>query len=125
MFFRPLHEQIICCIKKNGKKPPSPKDRSIGDIWEANRIRMSEHPFEKPEPLIKIMIENCSNKGDTILDPFLGSGTTMKVAQDLARSCIGIEISPRYCQLAKDRCFGRQFLDRKVEYEFLEGALQL
>jgi hypothetical protein len=42
----------------------------------------------------------------------------MKVAQDLRRSCIGIELKPDYIKLIKNFCWGRQFLDREVSYEF-------
>jgi len=76
------------------------------------------HPTQKPETLISQLVRAFSFEGDIVLDPFLGSGTTMKVCQDLKRSCIGIEINPGYCEIAKKRCFGRKFLDRKVEYRF-------
>jgi len=76
----------------------------------------SSAPF--PEELPKFCLEVFSREGDVVLDPFLGSGTTMKVCQDLGRSCIGIEINPEYCEIAKRRCFGRAFLNRDVEYRF-------
>lgn len=75
-------------------------------------------PSQKPEELLKILILATTNEGDVVLDPFLGSGTTMKVCQDLKRSCIGIEINPEYCDIIKKRCFGRQFLDHQVKYKF-------
>jgi len=78
----------------------------------------TDHPTEKSEWMIKPLIERHSKRGDLILDPFLGSGTTMKVCQDLGRSCIGIEIEPEYCEMSKNRIFGKTFLDRNVEYEF-------
>lgn len=76
------------------------------------------HLAQKPEDLILWLIQIFSDSKDIILDPFLGSGTTMKVAQDLGRNCIGIEISEKYCDIIKKRCFSRQFLDREVEYQF-------
>ena len=76
------------------------------------------HPAPFPEELPRRCMRLFSYIGDTILDPFVGSGTTIKVAQDLKRNCIGIEVNPKYCSLIKSRCFGRQFLDRKVEYKF-------
>jgi len=76
------------------------------------------HPSQKPIDLIKQMIISSSEPGETILDPFLGSGTTMKAARDLNRNCIGIEIDPAYCEIARNRVFGKQFLDRTVEYKF-------
>jgi len=74
------------------------------------------HSAEKPEDLISFLIQKSSNEGDVVLDPFLGSGTTMKAAQDLRRNCIGIEIEPKYCKVTRDRCFNRTFLDREVKY---------
>jgi DNA modification methylase len=75
------------------------------------------HPTQKPKKLIKKLIQDSSNEGDVVLDPFLGSGTTMSACQDLKRSCIGIEIDQKYYEMAKNRCYGKQFLDRQVNYE--------
>jgi len=77
-------------------------------------LHISQFPEKLPEFFIKIN----SEISDVVLDPFIGSGTTMKVCQDLKRSCIGIEINPEYCEIVKRRCFGRTFLDREVEYKF-------
>lgn len=52
------------------------------------------HPFVKPESLIERFIRILTNPGDTILDPFCGSGTTLRVAERLGRNAIGIEIDP-------------------------------
>lgn len=97
-----------------------------GDAWDCVmpqsnwKKEKKFHQWQKPESSIKRMVAISSEKNDVVLDPFLGSGTTMKVAQDLGRSCIGIEINPDYCEIVKNRCFTRTFLDRKVEYEFSE-----
>lgn len=74
-----------------------------------------------PEKIPEFFIKVNSRRNDVVLDPFMGSGTTMKVAQDLGRSCIGIEINSDYCEMTKDRVFGRTFLDRQVNYEFKEA----
>ena len=62
-----------------------------------------EHPCSKPIKLWEKIISLRSKEGDTILDPFLGSGTTAVAAQNLHRNFIGIEISPEYCKIAKQR----------------------
>jgi len=62
-----------------------------------------KHPTQKPEKIIELFIKYWSNEGDIILDPFVGTGTTLKVAKDLKRSCIGIEINPEYFEMAKRR----------------------
>ena len=60
------------------------------------------HPTEKPLELIKWAIEESRTTG-TILDPFMGSGTTLRAAKDLGRKCIGIEIEEKYCEIAVNR----------------------
>jgi hypothetical protein len=62
------------------------------------------HPCPKPLPAWKqIMLRGSAREGDTILDPFMGSGTTMRAAKDLGRRAIGIEIEERYCEVAANR----------------------
>ena len=61
------------------------------------------HPSQKPLDLIRKLILCSTDAGDTILDPFLGSGTTAAAAQELARHWVGIESNPTYCQIALDR----------------------
>jgi len=58
----------------------------------------TEHPTEKPEDLIRKFILVSTNEGERVLDPFLGSGTTMQACLELNRNCIGIEISKDYCK---------------------------
>ena len=60
------------------------------------------HPTQKPVKLFKVLI--ARTPGDLILDPFLGSGTTVIAAKALARHCIGIEIEEKYCEIAAKRC---------------------
>lgn len=61
------------------------------------------HPTQKPEKLLAKLILASSNKGDIVLDPFLGSGTTSVVAKKLGRHYIGIEQNPLYCAWAEYR----------------------
>ena len=58
---------------------------------------------QKPLKIIEDLIQVHSNENDTILDPFLGSGTTARACKDLGRKCIGIEISKKYCYIAIKR----------------------
>ena len=61
------------------------------------------HPTQKPEKLLAKLILASSNAGDTVLDPFLGSGSTSVTAKKLGRHYIGIELEPQYCQWAEQR----------------------
>jgi DNA modification methylase len=61
------------------------------------------HPTEKPVSLMKWCIEKATNEGDTILDPFMGSGTTGVACVQTGRNFIGIEIDPGYFKIAEKR----------------------
>ena len=61
------------------------------------------HPAEKPIGLMKQILENYTNEGDTILDPFMGSGTTGVACVQTGRNFIGIEIDPEYFAIAEKR----------------------
>lgn len=61
------------------------------------------HDTEKPVELMKILIENSSNPGEIVLDPFMGIGTTGVACKELGRDFIGIEIDKKYYDIAKER----------------------
>lgn len=63
----------------------------------------TEHPTEKPRSLINHLVEIHSNNEDKVLDCFMGSGTTGVVCKELGRNFIGIEIEPKYFEIAKRR----------------------
>ena len=72
------------------------------------------HPTEKPLHLMRDLVAQFSNPDDLILDPFMGSGTTLRAAKDLGRRAIGIELSEEYCQIAVRR-LQQQVLPLEVE----------
>jgi len=79
-----------------------------GDVWEFSHVHYcngnrQDHPTQKPEGLIERMVLASSEEGDLVVDPFSGSGTTLRVCQQLDRKAIGIEINPDYVQMTQDR----------------------
>ena len=61
-----------------------------------------QHPTQKPVEVMRWCLG--FTEGETILDPFMGSGTTLRAAKDLGRKAIGIELEERYCEIAAERC---------------------
>lgn len=68
-----------------------------------NIIKVKKHPTEKPTELMEILIANSSNPGDTVMDSFMGVGSTGVACQKLGRKFIGIEIDEKYFNIAKER----------------------
>jgi modification methylase len=72
------------------------------------------HPTQKPEALLYRVLLACTNKGDVVLDPFFGTGTTGAVARRLGRSFIGIEREKRYVDVARERIAAALPLDESA-----------
>lgn len=121
--FSPRHDDVLMFTKSDdfvfnldAIRVPQKTYRSInnmrganpGNVWEfshmhyCNRNRLN-HPTQKPEGLFERMILASSNEGDLVVDPFVGSGTTLRVCQNLGRNCIGIDVNPDYIELTKAR----------------------
>jgi len=87
----------------------TPEASTDVNIWEylvggaGNDEGVSGHPAYFPEALARDHILSWSNEGDTVLDPFSGSGTTAKMAKHNGRQYIGIEVNPEYCEIAEER----------------------
>ena len=79
-----------------------------GNVWEFSHVHYcnenrQDHPTQKPEGLIERIVLASSDENDLVLDPFSGSGTTLRVCQQLNRNGIGIEIHQEYVDLTHDR----------------------
>lgn len=86
-----------------------PDEAADGDVWREPSPGMGfnshlrQHPNEKPEALLKKLILLCSDMGEIILDPFMGSGTTGVASVKLGRWFRGIEVVPEYFEIACSR----------------------
>ena len=95
--------------KQDGTMKPShglkynKPDKFLHNIWSYNLSGRHEHPAVFPEQLANDHIISWSNEGDTVLDPFMGSGTTAKMALLNNRNYIGFELSEEYCKIAEER----------------------
>lgn len=114
-------------------KPISNKGKIYGEygirynIWEippvSSNTERTGHPAQFPVRLATDHIKSWSNDGDTVLDPFLGSGTTRIAAYDLNRSFIGFEIDKTYFEMQEER-FNKHisqinlFIDEGEKYDF-------
>jgi site-specific DNA-methyltransferase (adenine-specific) len=99
--------------KINPEKQRDGSLKQMRDVWPMPLVQGRErlkgksgrasHPTQKPEEMLKRIIAASSNKGDIVLDPFMGSGTTAVVAKRLGRKWIGIEKEKKYIELIYDR----------------------
>ena len=76
---------------------------NVWNVFPAKSPKERLHPAPFPEQLAQDHIVSWSNPGDTVLDPFAGSGTTLKMAEETGRDSIGIEISSEYCNVIRER----------------------
>ncbi|PJF41212.1 MAG: restriction endonuclease [Phototrophicales bacterium] len=121
--FSPRHEDILYFTKSDNftfnlddvrvpqkyfRKRNNMAGANPGDVWQFSHVHYSnpereDHPTQKPEALIERMIRASSNPDDMVLDPFVGSGTTCRVAQVLDRQWIGIDINPDFIAMSEAR----------------------
>ena len=94
--------ECILMLRKGGAKPINNMGSS-NILKVPNIIGSKKHPSEKPVELLEIMIENSTNSGDTVLDMFMGSGSTGVAAVNTNRRFIGIELDENYFKIAEER----------------------
>lgn len=115
--YLPMHE--LCVFGWLGThKFYKAKDKSV--LFAPKPQKSKWHATQKPVTLIRRLILNSTEVGDTVYDPFLGSGTTLLASQQTLRKCIGIELMPEYCQVAVDRwerLTGKKATLRKESHE--------
>ncbi len=122
--FSPRHDDILMFTKDPKKfvfhlddiRVPQKFYRSVnnmrganpGNVWEFSHMHYcnknrKKHPTQKPEGLFERMVLASSNQGDIVLDPFVGSGTALRVCQQTGRKGIGIDINHEYIKMTEER----------------------
>ena len=109
----PGHEPIMFCVRapdrakanmEGGKVPARLRAASVLHFKRPNANGVKRHPTEKPVALLRRLIESSSFPDEIVLDPFVGSGSTLVAAIAEGRGGIGIEIDEGYAQIAAERC---------------------
>jgi site-specific DNA-methyltransferase (adenine-specific) len=137
--YSPRHDDILMFTKNNQFKfnlnairVPQKYYRSVnnmrganpGNVWDFSHVHYcqqnrQQHPTQKPEAIFERMILASSDEGDLVLDPFCGSGTSMRVCQQTNRRGIGIEINYEYVKMTKERLaqefHGFDSIDKRME----------
>ncbi|KYG67843.1 DNA methylase [Bdellovibrio bacteriovorus] len=108
-YFLPTYEVIYLIAKPEFKL--SPQANACGDVWSFSQEMNNDHPSPFPLALAERIISSTEAK--TILDPFIGSGTTAVAAKKLGRQYIGIDIAQEYCKVAEERV--RDFNISKID----------
>src|SRR5271157_811239 len=83
-----------------------------------------DHPAKFPEQLVKDFIRFFTKKGEIVVDPFLGTGTTMIVALETGRPCIGVELSPKWVEIAQKRFYDSKKMKVSILDRFLAPLWQ-
>ena len=119
--------------RKNGKIRVNPLGKNPTDVWQLPKVttgqgltgqraspERTKHPAQFPVSVIERIVKACSNPGDMLLDPFIGSGTSAEVAIRTTRNAIGFEIKQEYVDIAVERL---EQTIRDVEKEKAQGTL--
>lgn len=103
--FAPSDERIYWCVRDDGDHVWNQEAASYLSVWHMRPPDdVYGHPCPYPDILPKRCIIATTHPGDVVLDPFMGSGTTLFAAKALGRKAIGIDIDERYCEIAAGRC---------------------
>jgi modification methylase len=108
-------EFILMLRKPGGYRQPTEEQRKASrlskdehqewfqQVWNLNGESTKYHPAPYPEELAYRLVRMFSFTGDTVLDPFMGTGTTLLASARCGRNSIGVEIEPAYVKMAKER----------------------
>lgn len=97
--FRAQHELIV--IGSNGQ--PEWHSYAYGNVLRSMRLTATDHPHQKPTDLLQQIIETCAPDDGLVLDPFMGSGSTLVAARNAGRRAIGLDVAENHCATAAKR----------------------
>ena len=101
--YRRQHEMVMVAQRSGGKLLWDKDKRAVANIYSLMPPRERHHPNEKPLEMVRHFLQLHTASGDTVLDPFMGSGTTGVAAVKMGRKFIGIEIDPSHFDVAVRR----------------------
>jgi len=96
------------------KKMIETDEKGRSTVWRLKRSKNYDHPTQKPVQLCRVAIRNSSQRGEIVLDPFGGSGSTLIGAEQLKRRCFMMELDPVFVEVIKMRW--EQFTGQQAEY---------
>lgn len=102
--WRNQHEFILAARWNKAEFNEDGKLRADVLRYDATLPSERDHPVQKPQHLLAALIEPTTHPSGLVLDPFMGSGTTLEAAKNNGRRAIGIEGEERYCEIAANRC---------------------
>lgn len=110
-FYRNQHELVMLLVNTwreetqiaERAKAGMKRIRGGSNVWQLSRESKKEHGAQKPVALVSKALDHSAEMGDIVLDPFLGSGTTLIAAEQTGRVCYGVEIDPKYCDVTLAR----------------------
>ncbi len=129
--------EFILILKKQGNSPKTTKENKelskmtteewntyFSGHWNFSGAKQDGHIAMFPEELPARLIKMFAFYGDTVLDPFMGSGTTALAARNLSRNSVGYEINPEFIEIAKQKLNINQVDLPGTEYEFLRDRVK-
>lgn len=96
-------------------------DNWFKQIWTLGGASTRNHPAPFPLELASRLVKMFSFYGDTVVDPFCGSGTTMQAAYDSGRNSIGVEVEGAYCKMICDRMESNNGLLSQIAFQYIAG----
>lgn len=109
-YYRRRHEFILFATNKNNNKI---KHRAFPDIWQIKRIHNAKYPTQKPVEIFDIMLSASTTPGNTVCDPFLGSGSSAISSIKYDCNFLGCDISEKSFELSKNRI--EEYVKNKID----------